>query len=391
MNLFQAFSMALKSIINNKMRSFLTMLGIIIGVGSVITLVSVMQGMQQQIVDEFNKMGTNKINVNFNNYRGGADLGQLLRDYTGTLSDEIIGFTPATQDRTKLRYRNKTWDTGVYFGSDQLDVCLNYKLAAGRSISYSDIKNRVKVCVIGETIRKQFFGLENPIGKTIKIKGYQFTVVGLYTAKSDGDKYSMDDVVVVPQSVQRTIMNSKRVNTFIIKAKDKASTKTATEKIKTFLKPYFSQEWDYNVYSENQWMEEGNDMTAMMTLVVGGIAGISLLVGGIGIMNIMLVSVSERTREIGIRMAIGAPRRAIISQFLIEAATISAIGGILGIGLGALGSAILSAATLKAVYLPSMGITIGAFLFSVLLGVFFGFYPANKASKMQPVDALRNQ
>lgn len=391
MNIFQAFSMALKSIINNKMRSFLTMLGIIIGVGSVITLVSVMQGMQQQITDEFNKMGTNKINVSMHNYRGGADIGGMLNDYALSLSTEVLGVTPSTQERIMLRYRNKTWTPSVYFGSDKFDLCMNYKLAAGRTVSYSDIKNRIRVCVIGETVKKQFFGLENPIGKTIKIKGYQFIVVGVYTAKSDGQQYSMDDAVLVPQSVQRTLLGNKNVTSFIIKATSKETTKTVTTKVQEFLAPYFANEWDYNIYSENQWMEEGNDLTAMMTLVVGGIAGISLLVGGIGIMNIMLVSVSERTREIGIRMAIGAPRRAIISQFLIEAATISACGGILGLALGALGSSILSAATLKIIVLPTLGVSIGAFLFSVLLGVFFGFYPANKASKMQPVDALRNQ
>ncbi len=195
----------------------------------------------------------------------------------------------------------------------------------------------------------------------------------------------------MPQSLQRTLTGSRRVNQFIVKAASSETTKSAIQKIETFLKGRLSDEWSYNVYSANEWIEQDTQMTAMLTLVVGGIAGISLLVGGIGIMNIMLVSVSERTREIGIRMAIGAPRRAIISQFLIEAATISACGGALGIGLGCLGSALLSAAIFKEIYLPSPIVAAGAVLFSVALGVFFGFYPANKASKMQPVDALRNQ
>lgn len=391
MNIFQAFSMALKSIVNNKMRSFLTMLGIIIGVGSVITLVSVMQGMQTQVMDQFNQMGTNKVNVRFNNYRGGADLGTKLRDYSLSLSDEVLGITPSTSQNIKLRYRNKTWSTNVYFGNEDFDLCNNFELVSGRPLSYADVYNRVRVCVIGDTVVQQFFGLESPLGKTIKIKGYQFTVVGTYKAKSDGKQYTMDDMLLVPESVMRTITGSKKIDSFTLKAVSGEATKSVTDKLQTFLEPYFNNEWDYNVYSENQWIEQGNEMTAMLTLVVGGIAGISLLVGGIGIMNIMLVSVSERTREIGIRMAIGAPRRAIISQFLIEAATISACGGILGIGLGALGSTLLSAATLGEVYMPSTPIAVGAFLFSVLLGVFFGFYPANKASKMQPVDALRNQ
>lgn len=389
MKFLQSFSMALKSIFNNKMRSFLTMLGIIIGVGSVITLVSVMQGTQRKVMEEYAKMGTNKINVNY--YDWNVDLTDELYKFCLSLNDEVLGVTPNSSQSIKIRYKTKNWQPEVYFGNDKFDICLNYELEKGRTISYSDIRNRVKVCVIGSTIQKEFFGLEDPIDKKIKIGGNEFTVVGLYKSKSDSQQYSYDDMVLVPQSLQRTLTGSRRVENFTVKAKSAETTKTAKAEIENFLKSRLSNEWSYNVYTANEWMEQDNQMTTMLTLVVGGIAGISLLVGGIGIMNIMLVSVSERTREIGIRMAIGAPRRAIISQFLIEAATISACGGILGILLGCLGSAILSAAAMKEVFFPTPTVALGAFLFSVILGVFFGFYPANKASKMQPVEALRTQ
>ena len=389
MRFFQAFSMAIKAILNNKMRSILTMLGVIIGVGSVITVVSVIQGTQRKTLEMYAQMGTNKINVSY--YDWGVDLTDELYRYCLSLKDEVDGVTPANQQQLKLRYKTKNWTPNVYFGNDKFSTCLNYKLEAGRDISYSDIRNRVKVCVIGGTVKNEFFGLSDPIGKKIKISGHEFTVVGLYQSKAEGQQYSADDMVVVPISSLRTLTGSTRVENFIVKAKSSETTKSAVKKLETFLKARLSNEWSFNVYSNNDWMEQDTKMTDMLALVVGGIAGISLVVGGIGIMNIMLVSVSERTREIGIRMAIGAPRRAIISQFLIESATISACGGVLGIGLGALGSAILSAAIFKEVYYPTMTIILVAFLFSVSLGVFFGFYPANKASKMQPVDALRNQ
>ena len=197
--------------------------------------------------------------------------------------------------------------------------------------------------------------------------------------------------MLLPQTIQRTIPGSRTIESYTVKANSSEATKAAIPLLEGFLKKQAKADGNYNVYSNNQWMEEGNQMTDMLTLVVGGIAGISLLVGGIGIMNIMLVSVSERTREIGIRMAIGAPRRAIVAQFLIEAATISACGGVLGLLVGSLGSALLSAAIFERIDLPTLPVALGAFLFSVLLGMFFGFYPAGKASKMQPVDALRSQ
>ena len=287
----------------------------------------------------------------------------------------IAGVTPNTSQNLKCRYKNKNWSTTIYFGNEDFGLCQNYQLEKGRELSYSDLYNRLPVCVIGSAVRQQLFGLEDPIGKQVRVGGVSCTVVGLYKERAESKQWSQDDAVLLPQTVQRTITGSGNIESYTVKANSSGATKAA----------------NYNVYSSNQWVEQDNQMNGMLTLVVGGIAGISLLVGGIGIMNIMLVSVSERTREIGIRMAIGAPRRAIVAQFLIEAATISACGGVLGLLVGSLGSALLSAAIFKRIDLPTLPVALGAFLFSVLLGMFFGFYPAGKASKMQPVDALRSQ
>ncbi len=389
MRILQTFSMAMKSIFNNKMRSLLTMLGIIIGVCSVITLVSVMRGSQAKIMESYAKMGTNRISVYYNTWDG-TDFAGDLYAFCKSLTAEVEGVTPNSTQWLTLRYKTKSMETRVNFGSDQFDQCLNYTLAAGRGLCYADIRNRVKVCVLGSRVAEQFFNLENPIGKTIKIKGDQYTVIGVYQSKFDNQEYSNDDMILVPYTRMRSIIGSSQITEFTVKATNAQNVNIAINKIGNWLSERVKQGY-FDIYSNTNYIEEQNENNAMMTLLVGGIAGISLLVGGIGIMNIMLVSVAERTREIGIRMAIGAKRRDIITQFLIEAATISACGGLIGIGLGAMGSALLSSAILKEVFYPDPTITIGAFLFSVVLGVFFGFYPANKASKMQPVEALRNQ
>lgn len=389
--MLRTFTMAMKSIFSNKMRSFLTMLGIIIGVSSVIILVTLISGYTQKQMEQFYSMAQDTISINV--WDENANISADLFEYCLGLSDYIEAVTPSSQTMVnRVKFRSKSLDdTTVYFGNDQYSDCMGYKIVAGRDLSYADIKNRVKVAIIGERIRKELFGLEDAVGKSIKIMGEDVIVIGIYEAKSDGARWSMDDLMVMPYTLMRTFSSSSAINGYIAKAKDSDSTETAIALIKTFLQSKFSQEWFYNVYSQNEWRDQMSESTKMMSMVVGGIAGISLMVGGIGIMNIMLVSVTERTREIGIRTAIGARRKDIIAQFLIEAATVSAFGGLLGIGVGTLGSIVAGAALLKVILIPSPLIMLGAFLFSAVLGVFFGFYPANKASKMHPIEALRSQ
>ena len=396
MNIFQTFTMALKGIWHNKTRSFLTMLGIIIGVASVITLVSVMQGAQDKVMASYNSMGTNRIDVYYDSWSG-TDLTDELYTFCKSLGKYVDGVTPDVSASAQARYRTKNLDGRIKYGSTDFDICNNMTLESGRTISYPDIKNRVRVCVIGSYVKDAFFGLEDPVGKTIKLQGYNFTVIGVYKSKySDSDmpyeslQWTDDNQIVIPYTLQREISGTQTINQFIVKGKDSDSVQTAITEIQDFLRPYFDSEWAYSVYSSNEWIQEMDQSQTMLTLVVAGIASISLLVGGIGIMNIMLVSVTERTREIGIRMAIGARQSDIIWQFLIEAATVSAFGGILGIALGSVGSILLSAAILKTVYLPNLTIILIAFTFSAVLGMFFGYYPARKAAKMPPVEALRN-
>ena len=394
MTVFRTTKMAFKSILHNKMRSFLTMLGIIIGVCSVITLVSVIQGAQKKTMEAYSKMGTNLINAYYSSYTGKPlDIEDEFFEECLKLNDYILGATISQSNSVPAKYKSKTLTSSrVYLASDTFDICMNVELDKGRSIGYSDIKNRVKVCVLGSYVADQFFGLENPIGKQIKMGGVYFTVVGTYKSNYDNNEYSRDNMIAVPRTCRRILgVSSGSYGDFTVKCRDSEATKKAM----FYLNQWFStavpkNSASYGVYSDNSWQQQEADTFQMFAWVVGGIAGISLLVGGIGIMNIMLVSVAERTREIGIRMSIGARRRDIITQFLIEASVISACGGIIGIGIGAIGSAMLSSVIFKTVYLPSPFITIGAFAFSVALGIFFGFYPANKASKMQPLDALRN-
>ena len=386
--------MAFKSILHNKMRSFLTMLGIIIGVCSVITLVSVIQGAQRKTMEAYSKMGTNLISVYYGSW--GAPQKDITEDFfekCTQLNDYILGVTSASSRNLTAKYKSKTLsDSQVYLASDTFDICMNTTLAAGRTIGYSDIKNRVKVCVLGSYTANEFFGLENPIGKQIKLNGIYYTVIGTYQSQYDNNQYSRDNMIAVPRTCARSLgFGSSSDNDFTVKCRDKDSTQMAMYYLNDWLKTRLPQNSSYfGVYSDNSWMEQEENSLDMFTWVVAGIAGISLLVGGIGIMNIMLVSVAERTREIGIRMSIGARRRDIITQFLIEASVLSACGGVIGILIGALGSAMLSSVIFQEVYLPSPFITLVAFAFSAALGIFFGFYPANKASKMQPVEALRN-
>jgi len=412
MNLLQAFKMAFKSIAHKKTRSFLTMLGIIIGVASVVIMVSVVQGQNQKNLEYFEKMGNNKISVDAHYYyssEGGSEVFQSLYDYCLGMQDLVVGVTPniqTYQDMT-IKYGAKTVSTQNYenwedmitvvLGSDQYGACNNYTLASGRELSYLDIQNTNNVCVLGGRLKETLFNFVDPVGETITINGQPFLVVGWYERKDLDGWPELDNMILLPYTFNRTLNQNSPINSFVVKAKSAEATVEAMTKLDAFLGSMFPKDadgmstvGDYYIRSDNASAESIQQQNNMQALVLGAIAGISLLVGGIGIMNIMLVTVTERTREIGIRKAIGAERRSIIAQFLIEAAVICGIGGVLGIGIGYVGTLIAGKFLLQGtMLLPSAGITIGAFAFSVVLGVIFGIYPAIKASGLQPVEALR--
>ena len=416
MNLAQAFKMAFKSIASKKTRSFLTMLGIIIGVASVVIMVSVVQGQNRQTMEMFEKLGDNKITVQaYGYYDTNNETSQKLYDYCLTMSDLVEGITPDVEinETATVQYGAKTirindWNNGNYdwqtamhikLGSDQYGVCNNYTLAGGREMSYLDVEKTNAVCVLGAGAKEALFDFTDPVGEYITINGQPFKVVGYYEAVDLEGWNELDNIIVLPYTFNRSMNNNYNIDSYVVKAKSAQATVEAMTKLDAFLNGLFPMNADGNrdngsfyVNSNNSSAEQVQSQSNMQSLVLGAIAGISLLVGGIGIMNIMLVTVTERTREIGIRKAIGAERKSIIAQFLIEAAMICSIGGLIGIAIGYVGTMVagkLLLSTTTDVLLPSPIITLGAFLFSVALGVIFGMYPAVKASGLQPVVALR--
>ena len=416
MNLWQAFKMAFKSISMKKTRSFLTMLGIIIGVASVVIMVSVVQGQNRPTMERFEKLGDNKITVQaYGYYDTNNETSQKLYDYCLTMSDLVEGITPDVEinETATVQYGAKTirindWNNGNYdwqtamhikLGSDQYGVCNNYTLAGGREMSYLDVEKTNAVCVLGAGAKEALFDFTDPVGEYITINGQPFKVVGYYEAVDLEGWNELDNIIVLPYTFNRSMNNNYNIDSYVVKAKSAQATVEAMTKLDAFLNGLFPMNADGNrdngsfyVNSNNSSAEQVQSQSNMQSLVLGAIAGISLLVGGIGIMNIMLVTVTERTREIGIRKAIGAERKSIIAQFLIEAAMICSIGGLIGIAIGYVGTMVagkLLLSTTTDVLLPSPIITLGAFLFSVALGVIFGMYPAVKASGLQPVVALR--
>lgn len=385
MNIKSVLKMAFQSILSNKMRTFLTMLGIIIGVFSVIVLISIGQGATASVIDNISSMGSNIISVNMFGRRRTFDYKDLAQ------VEKLKGVkyvSPVYNSNATVKYDLETSQVSVVGGNENYLTINNYEIASGRSISPVDVDFRNKVAVIGSTTAEDLFGKDNPLGKEISLNGEKYKVVGTLKEKAGSLMGDSNDILIVPVTTLMRQYRASGVNSIIVQANSAEESSLASESIKEYLFEYFEDENSYNVFSQDEILEVMNETTAMLTAMLGGIAGISLLVGGIGIMNIMLVTVTERTREIGIRKAIGAGRSNIMVQFLIESSVISGLGGVIGIGLGIFASSLVSKyMNIKAVVNP--GVIIGAFAFSLAVGVFFGIYPADKASKLKPVDALR--
>ncbi len=432
MNISQAVKMAAKSISSNKGRSFLTMLGIIIGLAAVIILVTYAEGQNLAMKAYYESMGTNTISVSAYSWgMGDNNVGEQLYDYCLGLED-VAGVAPNgyAGSRLTISYGAKTLSrnrnygfgmvsvsSGAYYGggsddhyptirlsNDKFGMCNDYKIAKGREFSYLEIQNLAQVCILGSDTAEYLFSFADPIDKTITVNGLPFRVIGVYQSKGAGinlgtaeesqwieeDIKRQDRLLVLPSSMTRYFNNNQAIEDYTVKIKSAdAVTKVVTE-LNGFLSNIINTNYGgYWVDNPQQWQENQNEANELQQRFLGGIAAISLLVGGIGIMNIMLVTVTERTREIGIRKAIGAERRSIIVQFLIEAAMICGIGGILGIAVGYIGTMIVSKLSFGLVMIPGSAITAGAFIISVALGIIFGMYPAIKASALQPVEALR--
>lgn len=390
MNLEQAFKMAMKSIFASKMRTFLTMLGIIIGVCAVVVLVSVVQGSTGSITESIESLGANSITVSFTGRNSTKSVSyDEMQEFMEENPNYISYIVPNMSSMgSRIKYQTNNISSSVTGTTPDYLVVKNREVSNGRFISDMDVERRRKVAVIGSYNAKELFGFEDPIDKQIKINNQLFTVVGVLDEISNSEQSSDDNVIVIPYSSGRMIFRTDKIRSYIVWSATAEIVQETTELVERFLYSKFQDEDEYNVVSVASMMDTLDDITGMMALLTAGIAGISLVVGGIGIMNIMLVSVTERTREIGIRKAIGAKRSSIMAQFLIEAAVVSCMGGLVGIILSIIGTTILGN-VMGINAFPSLLVMFGAFAFSAVIGVFFGWAPANKAAKLNPIEALR--
>ena len=404
--LLASLRIALRALLVNKMRSALTMLGIIIGVGAVIAMVAVGSGAQRRIAEQIASMGSNLLMVmSGSSTSGGMRFGAgtvptLTADDAKAIQTEIPGVkytAPSINGIAQVVYGNQNWSTVIIGSTPEVLDIRDWTLSSGRGFTQQDVEGATKVCLLGRTVVENLFGGIDAIGQIVRIKKVPFTVTGVLSAKGQSTwGQDQDDIIFVPlTTAQKRLFGMQfpgMVRTIAVQAREPEVMKEVEEQITDLLRQRHriqsNQENDFSVRNLTEVMSSAEQSAKVMSLLLGAIASISLIVGGIGIMNIMLVSVTERTREIGIRMAVGAKGRDVLLQFLIESLVLSLIGGIVGIGIGIAGTLILSTFTQWPV-LFSLNAIFLAFLFSGSVGVFFGFYPARKASLLNPIEALR--
>ena len=392
----ESFKMAVGNIRTSKMRSFLTMLGIIIGVAAVIVIVGMGNGMEIYMTEQFESMGTNTLTVSiYGRGTGRTVTDEDMYDIVGRNSDalELLSPTVTMQSPAKIGTDTIT-STSITGVSEDYFTIKDYDVAMGRGLQYVDMLKRSRVCVVGTYLNQEYFG-GNALGQTIKIGGTPFTVVGILNEIGDSTEYSSDNAIFVPYTTAARLSNMGTISSYTVTVTDVNNSTWSKGVLEKELFDIFEDENAYTVISMAEILDLMTQMLDVMIAVLAAIAAISLVVGGIGIMNIMLVSVSERTREIGVRKALGAKERYIMSQFVIEAASTSAIGGAVGIlfgeGLSSLATAIIVAALdTDLAVTPSAGSIALAVGISVAIGILFGYLPAKKAARLNPIDALRH-
>lgn len=401
--LFSIIMLSLRQIRRNLLRSFLTILGVVIGVSAVITMVSLGNGATQAVSDQISSLGSNLIIL-----RPGQRLGPgrdaagsapfKLADVTA-IHDQIDGVaavSPVVNSSVTVVYMSQNWNTSITGTTADYLTTNNWTIGEGRIFSDSEEHAGAAVCVIGETVRKNLFGAQSPIGSRVRVKQFACDVVGVLASKGQSSMGSdQDDNILMPiKAVQRRLRGNQDVGTIMISAQEGADNTAIMSDLTALMRERrhvgVTQDDNFNVMDTKQIAETLSGTTKILTALLGAVAGVSLLVGGIGIMNIMLVSVTERTKEIGIRLAIGALEREVLLQFLIEAVMLSALGGLCGIILALIASYSL-AGVMGVPFVFDPAINLLAFVFSAFIGVFFGYFPARRAAKLDPIEALRHE
>jgi putative ABC transport system permease protein len=402
MNWVAAVQLALRALWRNKMRALLTALGVIIGVAAVIAMVAIGEGAQQRIAKELESMGSQNLSVRSGTVtRGGVRTGagttttltaadaEALREIPG-----VVAVAPNVRASAQVRYRGTNWGTAVEGVTPEALVVRNWQLTDGEPFTARDVALAAPVCLIGQTVARELFGLSKPVGETLVFKGLACRVAGVLAAKGASAWGSdQDDIIFAPlTTVQRKMLGITYIHGIEVQTSGRAAAFTVVEEIKKILRQRHrlreDQEDDFRVFNRAELAQSAETNAKVFSWLLGSIASVSLLVGGIGIMNIMLVSVTERTREIGIRMALGARRRDILWQFLLESLILSAAGGVVGVFAGAGGARLLAKFSEFSVVVTPWSIAL-AFGAAAVVGVFFGLHPARKASRLRPIQALR--
>jgi macrolide export ATP-binding/permease protein macB len=403
MNLNNLFRIAWRAILLNKTRTLLTMLGIIIGVGSVITMLAIGEGSKKSIKENISKMGTNMLNIRpgagmFGGVRNNSDMQSLkLTDYLALKKEaKLLKYvTPVVSGNGQAIVGANNWPTSIYGVNTEYLPIREWEVEEGAMFGQDELDNLSKVAVIGRTIQKNLFpDGDSPIGQTIRFKNIPFKIIGILAAKGESNfGQDQDDIIIAPYTtVQKRVLAQTYLQSIVASAINENEAENAVNEVKKILERTHNiaanQENNFNVFSQQELISTFSSTSEMLTILLVAIASISLIVGGIGIMNIMYVSVKERTKEIGLRMAIGAKGKDILAQFLIESVLISITGGVVGVVLGLLATYVVNTFIGWPVSITFYSIVI-SFLVCTITGVFFGWYPARKAAELEPITALR--
>ena len=400
--LLNTLLLALRSIRRNLMRSFLTILGIVIGVSAVITMVTLGNGATMAVQNQISGLGTNLLQVR-PGQRMGPGGGSGAPAFKATDADAIaqqiggiLAVAPEARTSATVVACGRNWTTSIIGSTNAWLETGNWAVRTGRVFSDAELRAGAAVCLIGETVRRELYGTRDAVGEQLRVKAFSCEVVGVLASKGQGAfGNDQDDTVVVPlRTLQRRVTGNTRVNTLLVSMQDGSDPERVKASLGQLLRELRklsdTDEDNFNVLDTKQLADTLSGTTKVLTMLLGAVAAVSLLVGGIGIMNIMLVSVTERTREIGLRLAIGALEREVLLQFLIEAVVLAALGGLIGIVL-ATGASIGLSALMKVPYIFNPGVNLLSFFFSAGIGVLFGYFPARRAARMDPIDALRHE